>query len=57
MNGLNKMMVIGNLGYDSELKELSGGNALLKFKVAVTDQWMTKEGQKAEKTTWFRCII
>ena len=48
-----KIMLIGNLGRDPEMRYLPSGSAVCNFSVAVTDRW-TKDGERQERTTWYR---
>ncbi len=48
---MNKVMIMGNIGKDLDLKYTPTGLAFLKFSVATTKKW-TKDGQKQEKTDW-----
>ena len=52
MGSLNKVLWIGNLGRDAELKYTPGGAAICKFSVAATETWTDKSGQKQERTEW-----
>ena len=53
MAGLNKVMIIGNLGKDPEIKYAQSGTAICKFTVATSEQWNDKStGQKQEKVEW-----
>lgn len=54
--GMNKAYLIGHLGADSELK-FYGGQAILKFRVATTETWKTKDGEPKERTDWHRCYL
>ena len=54
-DGLNKVMLIGNLGVDPELRFTANGNALCTFRVAVNRSRNTPEGRK-EETEWFRVV-
>lgn len=56
MPSLNSVFVMGHLGRDPELRYTSGGQTVCNFNVAATDKWKSKEGQKQERTTWFRCV-
>ncbi len=49
--GVNKVIVVGNLGRDPELKSLPNGNLVCEFSVATSEQW-TKDGNKQERTEW-----
>ena len=55
MGSLNKVMVIGNLGADPEMKYLASGDACVNLSLATTDTWKDKNsGEKKEKTEWHR---
>ena len=54
---LNKVMIIGRLGADPEIKTLSSGNSLTTFSLATNEHWKDKDGQKQEKTEWHRIVI
>ena len=54
---LNKVMIIGRLGADPEVKTLSSGNSLTTFSLATSENWKDKEGQKQEKTEWHRIVV
>lgn len=49
---LNKVMVMGRLGKDPELKYTSGGSAVCSFSIACSENWKDKQGQKQERTEW-----
>ncbi|MBF0209581.1 MAG: single-stranded DNA-binding protein [Desulfamplus sp.] len=58
MAGLNKVMVIGNLGADPELRYSPQGTAFANFSVATTDSWSDKTtGEKQEKTEWHKIVV
>jgi single-strand DNA-binding protein len=53
MASLNKVMLIGNLGRDPEMRYLPNGEAVCNFSIATTESWKDKQsGQKQEKTEW-----
>ncbi len=52
---LNKVMLIGNLGRDPEVKHTPSGAAIVNFSIATTERW-TKDGQKNEKTEWHKIV-
>lgn len=54
---LNRFSFIGRLGKDAEVKSLDGGKVVIKFSVAVTERWKTRDGEKKEKTDWIECEI
>jgi single-strand DNA-binding protein len=55
--GLNKVMLIGNLGADPELKYTQGGQAILKLRLATTERYKDKSGERAERTEWHSAVI
>ena len=54
---LNKVMLIGNLGADPEVRSTSGGNRVASFSLATSRTWNDQAGNKQEKTEWHRCIV
>lgn len=55
MSGLNKVMIIGNLGNDPELKYLPNGTAICSFSAATSETWTDKTtGDRQERTEWHR---
>ena len=56
-NGLNKVMLIGNLAADSELKVTQGGTAVLKFRMGCSESYTDKNGEKQQKTEWVSCVL
>jgi single-strand DNA-binding protein len=53
---LNKVMLIGNLGSDPEVRSTTGGNRVATFSLATTRTWNAPNGEKQEKTEWHRCV-
>lgn len=53
--GLNKQLLIGNVGADPEIRTTPSGVKLARFSVAVSRQWNDRNGQKKEETEWFTC--
>ncbi len=53
---LNKVMLIGNLGKDPEIRYTQSGAAVATFNVATTENWKDKDGQKQESTEWHRVV-
>ena len=47
--GLNKVMLIGNLGADPEIKYTQGGQAVLKLRLATTERYVTKGGERQDR--------
>ena len=56
MASLNKVMLIGNLGADPEIRYTPSGAAVANFRMATKDQWTNKEGEKQERTEWHRIV-
>jgi single-strand DNA-binding protein len=56
MASLNKVMVIGNLGGDPEMRYTANGNATTTFNVATNESWTGKDGDKHERTEWFSVV-
>jgi single-strand DNA-binding protein len=55
--GLNKVMIIGNLGSDPEIKYMPSGDAAATLSVATTDSYKDKQsGEQVEKTEWHRVV-
>ena len=54
---LNKVMLIGNLGADPEVRSTSGGNRVATFSLATSRSWNGPDGQRQEKTEWHRCVV
>ena len=53
MNALrNKVMLVGNLGQDPEMKTLEGGKKVVHFTLATKEDYKNSEGQKVKETTW-----
>jgi single-strand DNA-binding protein len=55
--GLNKVLIIGNLGADPEVRYMPNGGAVTNIRVATTDVWKDKQGEKQEKTEWHRVVL
>ena len=54
--GLNKVMIIGNLGRDPEMRYTPSGKPVTTFSVATTRTWNTADGEKREETEWFNVV-
>ena len=54
---LNKVMLIGHLGSDPELRYTQGGAAVANFNLATNERWTDKNGQNQEKTEWHRIVV
>src|SRR5437868_11153115 len=57
MGSVNKVILVGNLGRDAELRYTPGGAAVATLNMATTETWNDKEGQRQEKTEWHRVIL
>jgi single-strand DNA-binding protein len=54
---LNRVILVGNLGRDAEVKVTPSGQPVANFSVATTETWTTKDGEKKEKTEWHRIVL
>lgn len=54
--GLNKVMIIGKLGRDPEMRYTPSGKAVTSFSVATNRSWVNAEGERREDTEWFNVI-
>ncbi len=56
--GVNKVILIGNLGKDPEIKYLTSGGAIANITIATSESWKDKQtGEKKEKTEWHRVVV
>lgn len=55
--GLNRVMLLGNLGADPELRMTSGGQAVLKLRLATSETYVDKNRQRQERTEWHNVVI
>ncbi len=56
MSGVNKVILLGRLGADPEVRYTAGGTAVAKFNLATSETWKDKDGSKQEKTEWHRVV-
>lgn len=54
---INKVILIGRLGQDPELKYTPSGAAVANFSIATSESWTDKSGQKQERTEWHRIVV
>ncbi len=54
MAGVNKVILIGNLGADPEIRHLDGGSTIARFNIATTETYNNKSGERVEQTEWHR---
>ena len=57
MGSVNKVILVGNLGRDAELRYTPGGAAVATLNMATTEIWNDKQGQRQEKTEWHRVVL
>lgn len=55
--GINKVILVGNLGQDPEVRYTPAGAAVTTISVATTEAWNDKEGNKQERTEWHRVVF
>jgi single-strand DNA-binding protein len=56
-DGLNKVMLLGNLGADAEVRVTQGGETMLTMRIATTDTWYDASNTKQERTEWHRVTV
>ena len=57
MSGVNKAILIGNLGKDPDLRNFEGGNVVANFTLATTEVYRDRNGNKVEQTEWHNIVI
>lgn len=57
MSGINKVIIVGRLGADPELKAVGQGSTVCRITVATSENWVDKNNQKQSKTEWYRVVI
>ena len=57
MGSVNKVILVGNLGRDAELRYTPGGSPVATLNLATTEIWNDKAGQRQEKTEWHRVVL
>lgn len=57
MAGVNKVLLVGNLGRDPEVRYTPSGQAVASFSIATSKQWKDKDGNKQERTEWHRIVV
>ena len=57
MGSVNKVILVGNLGRDAELRYTPGGAPVATLSLATTEMWNDKAGQRQEKTEWHRVVL
>ena len=57
MAGVNKVILVGNLGADPEARSLPSGSEVVNLRVATSENWKDKDGNRQERTEWHRVTI
>ena len=57
MAGVNKVILVGNLGADPEARSLNSGSEVVNMRVATSEQWKDKDGNRQERTEWHNVVI
>ena len=55
--GINKVILIGNLGNDPEMRHTPNGAGVCEFRLATNEAWTDKQGQRQERTEWHRVVV
>lgn len=56
-DGLNKVMLIGNLGQDPELRYTQGNTAVMNMRIATTESFLNRENERQERTEWHTVVL
>jgi single-strand DNA-binding protein len=57
MAGVNKVILVGNLGDDPEARSMSNGGEVVNLRVATSENWKDRDGNRQERTEWHRVVI
>jgi single-strand DNA-binding protein len=57
MAGVNKAILVGNLGRDPELRQTPNGQSVVNFTLATSENWTDKSGERQERTEWHRIVV
>ncbi len=57
MGGVNKVILVGNLGANPEMRFTQAGQAVANLRLATTERWNDRNGQKQETTEWHRVVV
>ena len=57
MAGVNKAILVGNLGRDPELRTTPNGQSVVNFTLATSENWTDKSGERVERTEWHRIVV
>jgi single-strand DNA-binding protein len=57
VGSVNKVILVGNLGKDPEVRQTQSGSAVATFSIATNESWNNREGQREERTEWHRVVV
>ena len=57
MAGVNKVILVGNLGADPEARSLNNGGEVVNMRIATSENWKDRDGNRQERTEWHRIVI
>ena len=57
MAGVNKVILVGNLGADPEARSLNNGGEVVNLRVATSENWKDRDGNRQERTEWHQVVI
>ncbi len=57
MSSVNKVILMGNLGRDPEVRATQGGQKIVNLRVATSERWKGRDGQQQERTEWHSVVI
>ena len=57
MASVNKVILVGNLGRDPEVRYMPNGDAVANYSIATTETWKDKQGNRQEKTEWHNIVM
>lgn len=57
MAGVNKVILVGNLGADPESRALPNGGEVVNMRIATSEQWKDRDGNRQERTEWHNVVI
>lgn len=57
MAGINKVILVGHLGKDPEVRQIAPNQNVCQFRIATSENWVDKGGQKQERTEWHSIVV
>ena len=57
MAGVNKVILVGNLGADPEARSLNNGGEVVNMRIATSESWKDRDGNRQERTEWHNVVI